>query len=58
MTKCFGYVRVSTTKQGDGASLDAQKDAISAFASQNGLVVAEWFEELETAAKRGRPIFD
>lgn len=58
MTTCFGYVRVSTQKQGDGASLAAQKDAITGFASQNGLTVTEWFEELETASKRGRPFFD
>ena len=58
MTQCFGYVRVSTLKQGDGASLEAQKDAITGFASQQGLVITNWFEELETASKRGRPIFD
>ncbi|WP_227287893.1 recombinase family protein, partial [Boseongicola sp. H5] len=58
MTQCFGYVRVSTLKQGDGASLEAQKDAITGFASHQGLVIRDWFEELETAYKRGRPIFD
>lgn len=58
MTQCFGYVRVSTLKQGDGTSLEAQKDAITGFASHNGLVIKEWFEELETASKRGRPVFD
>lgn len=58
MTQCFGYVRVSTAKQGDGASLEAQKDAITSFASQNGLKIKEWYEELETASKRGRPNFD
>lgn len=58
MKPCFGYIRVSTTRQGDGASLDAQRDAITGFASQNELVVIKWFEEQETAAKTGRPIFD
>lgn len=58
MKPCFGYIRVSTTRQGDGASLDAQRDAIAGFASQNGLAVTKWFEEQETAAKTGRPIFD
>jgi len=57
MKQCFGYIRVSTQKQGEGASLEAQKDAITAFASQQGLSVIEWFEEKETAAKSGRPIF-
>jgi DNA invertase Pin-like site-specific DNA recombinase len=58
MKPCFGYVRVSTQKQGEGVSLEAQKDAITVFASQHDLVVIEWFEEKETAAKRGRPIFN
>ncbi len=49
---------MSTQKQGEGASLDAQKDAITDFASQNDLTVTEWFEEKETAAKSGRPIFN
>ncbi|WP_424970631.1 recombinase family protein [Dinoroseobacter sp. S76] len=57
MKQCFGYIRVSTQKQGEGASLEAQKDAITAFASQQGLSVIKWFEEKETAAKCGRPIF-
>ncbi|MCK0103227.1 recombinase family protein [Pseudohalocynthiibacter sp. F2068] len=39
-------------------SLEAQKDAIEAFASQNNLTVTKWFEEKETAAKSGRPIFN
>lgn len=58
MKPCFGYVRVSTARQGDGASLEAQKDAITGFASQNNLSIIEWFEEQETASKTGRPIFD
>lgn len=58
MKTCFGYVRVSTVKQGDGVSLEAQRDAILAFASRNNLTIDQWFEEKETAAKRGRPIFN
>ena len=57
MKPCFGYIRVSTVKQSDGASLDAQKDAIQVFASQNDLEVIEWIEEIETASKEGRPLF-
>ncbi len=57
MKTCFGYIRVSTQKQGEGVSLEAQKDAITAFASRNDLTIIEWFEEKETAAKSGRPIF-
>jgi len=57
MKPCFGYIRVSTAKQGEGASLEAQKDAITVFASQNGIQITKWFEELETASKSGRPVF-
>jgi len=58
MKQCFGYIRVSTQKQGEGVSLEAQKDAITAFASRQNLAVTEWFEEKETAAKSGRPVFN
>jgi DNA invertase Pin-like site-specific DNA recombinase len=57
MKTCFGYIRVSTQKQGEGVSLEAQKDAITAFASRHDLRISEWFEEKETAAKSGRPVF-
>lgn len=58
MKRCFGYVRVSTVKQGDGVSLEAQREAILAFASRNNIEITQWFEEKETAAKRGRPLFN
>ena len=58
MKRCFGYVRVSTVKQGDGVSLAAQREAIEAFASRSSIEIVQWFEEKETAAKRGRPIFN
>ena len=58
MKPCFGYIRVSTQKQGEGVSLEAQKDAITVFASRNDLSVVRWFEEKQTAAKSGRPIFN
>ena len=55
--KYFAYVRVSTIKQGEGASLEAQTDAIQNYAENHGLTISDWFEEKETAAKLGRPIF-
>ena len=58
MKPCYGYIRVSTVRQGDGASLEAQKDAITGFASQNDLTIIKWFEEQETASKTGRPVFE
>ena len=54
----FSYVRVSTTKQGDhGVSLQEQHDAILRYAQRQNLQVVRSFEEQETAAKRGRPVF-
>jgi site-specific DNA recombinase len=58
MTTCYGYTRVSTVKQGEGVSLQAQKDEIIRYAEKHGLTISRWFEEKETAAKSGRPIFN
>ncbi len=58
MKKYYGYIRVSTAKQGDkGSSLQEQKSAIEGYAKRHDLLITEWFEERETAAKLGRPIF-
>jgi site-specific DNA recombinase len=54
----FSYIRVSTARQGEhGVSLKEQQDAILRYAQKNSLQIAQSFEERETAAKRGRPIF-
>lgn len=54
----FAYVRVSTVKQAtQGVSLEEQRAAIQRFADRSGLAIVRWFEERETAAKRGRPVF-
>jgi site-specific DNA recombinase len=57
MKKVFGYIRVSTVKQGNGVSLQEQKESIIRYAEKNNLNIIQWFEELETAAKQGRPLF-
>jgi len=57
MKTYFGYIRVSTAKQGEGVSLIEQKAAIERYAQKGSLSLIEWFEERETAAKRGRPVF-
>jgi len=45
-------------KQGEhGVSLQEQREAIARYAQHGGLEIAAWFEERETAAKRGRPVF-
>jgi len=58
MKSCFGYIRVSTVRQGDGVSLEAQREAINRFAAANGIEIIRWFEEKQTAAKSGRPAFN
>src|SRR6059036_2194251 len=59
MKKFLGYTRVSTAKQGErGVSLQEQHDAIAGYAERHGLQIAHWFEERETAAKRGRAVFN
>ncbi len=58
MKHFFAYIRVSTAKQGvHGVSLQEQHDAIVRFAEREKLTISSWFEERETAAKRGRPVF-
>jgi len=59
MKTYFGYIRVSTARQGErGVSLQEQRDAITRYAERQHLDISRWFEERETAAKRGRPIFN
>ncbi|MFB3906511.1 MAG: recombinase family protein, partial [Acidobacteriota bacterium] len=58
MTQYYAYTRVSTTRQGEtGVSLEQQKAAIAAYGQKHGLTISRWFEEQETAAKRGRKVF-
>ncbi|TAL04104.1 MAG: recombinase family protein, partial [Rhodospirillaceae bacterium] len=58
MKSLFAYIRVSTVRQGErGSSLQEQRSAIEVYARKHNLVIAEWFEEMETAAKQGRPTF-
>lgn len=57
MKTVYGYIRVSTTKQGESASLPEQKAAIIDYAKKNHLEIINWFEEKKTAAKTGRPLF-
>jgi DNA invertase Pin-like site-specific DNA recombinase len=50
---------VSTARQGErGVSLPEQKAAIERLAKQFPLQLDQWFEERETAAKRGRPVWN
>lgn len=59
MNTFYGYTRVSTLRQGEhGVSLPEQKEAIERYATRKGLNITEWFEEQQTAAKQGRPVFN
>jgi len=54
----FAYVRVSTLRQGQtGTSLSEQLAAIERYAERWKLRLIKRFEEQETAAKLGRPVF-
>lgn len=58
MNNFYGYVRVSTARQGEeGVSLQEQRAAIAHYAERSGLRIVEWFEERETAAHVGRRVF-
>ena len=51
MKQFYGYIRVSTVKQGEhGVSLEHQREAIERYAQKNSLTLVRWFEEQETAA--------
>jgi DNA invertase Pin-like site-specific DNA recombinase len=68
MKRFFAYIRVSDPSQDDerdpgrkeqreGASFTEQRSVIARYAEREGLTIVEWFREIETAAKQGRPIF-
>jgi site-specific DNA recombinase len=58
MRNYYAYIRVSTVRQGEkGSSLQEQRAAIESYADKHGLTISAWFEEKETAAKRGRAVF-
>ena len=59
MKKFFSYLRVSTQKQENtGTSLEEQREAIKNYALRNNIEIIKEFKEAETAAKKGRPIFN
>ncbi len=54
----LSYVRVSTQRQGElGTSLIEQQSAIESYAARFDLTIVQQYEERETAAKQGRPVF-
>lgn len=57
MKQSFGYIRVSTPKQGEGVSLEVQKADIEDFAKKTEQQISQWFIEKKSAAKTNRPEF-
>ena len=54
--KVVSYLRVSTRKQGQsGLGLDAQRQAIEAYAAQRGATILETFTEVESGRNNARP---
>lgn len=55
-TDAVAYYRVSTERQGKtGLGLEAQQEAVKAFAKRNGFTILEEFIEIESGAKNKRP---
>lgn len=50
---------MSTARQGErGVSLPEQRSAIERYTTRNNLSITQWIEERETAAKKGRPLWN
>ena len=58
-TKCYIYIRVSTTMQVDGYSLDAQRDKLRKYAEYQDMIIAGEYSDEGKSGKsvEGRPQF-
>lgn len=56
--KAIGYLRLSTKEQDEKFGLDAQKQAISEYASANGFTIVEWVKDVISGVKDTRAGFD
>ena len=54
--KCYIYIRVSTSMQVDGYSLDAQKDKLHKYADYQDMIIAGEYSD-EGKSVEGRPQF-
>lgn len=60
MIKAYGYLRVSGTGQVEGDGFDRQREVISGFANQAGIVIPRFYEERGVSGTKGeadRPAF-
>ena len=56
--KFYAYIRVSTKKQEEkGVSIKEQRDAIESYSQRQNLEIVRWFQDVQSAAKRGRREF-
>ena len=56
-TIAIAYTRVATTKQANkNNSLEAQKQQITEYASQQNIEIVKWYEEVASGVGRDRPI--
>lgn len=60
LKKAIGYIRVSTNEQAkdDKFGIEAQKEAITKYATDNGFVIVEWLKDVVSGAKEQRPAWD
>lgn len=57
LKKAISYYRVSTDRQGQsGLGLEAQKQAVQAFAASHGLQIIKAFTEVESGRNNKRPL--
>jgi DNA invertase Pin-like site-specific DNA recombinase len=60
MIKAYGYLRVSGTGQVEGDGFDRQREVISGFADQAGIVIPRFYQERGVSGTKGeadRPAF-
>lgn len=58
MTKCFVYLRVSSSSQADGHGFQRQLDTANAFARENGFEICEVYRDAFTGTEAERPEFN
>lgn len=60
MKNAIGYIRVSTEEQSadDKYGIETQRQAINAYATENGYEISEWLTDTISGAKDNRPELD
>lgn len=58
MRNGIGYIRISTQGQDDKFGKEAQREAITKYASEHGIKIVQWFVDIISGVKEHRPNFD